>query len=190
MPIRRNHRQWQGSSASASTNRPPIVTRAQWGADESLRDKHLEKNTTVKVAFVHHTAGSNNYSAARVLLSSAGSTATTCAPSDTPTWVTTSSSTSTAPIYEGRAGSITKPVRSAATGGFNTRLAGDCRYGQLRDRASDRCVWSPESPRSPAYRLSRFYRNPFGRKTLTADVGSSRYSAGRKVQLQGDLWTP
>ena len=53
---------WSGSAASASTNKPPIVTRAQWGADESLRDKRLENNATIDVAFVHHTAGSNSYS--------------------------------------------------------------------------------------------------------------------------------
>lgn len=52
------------STAQGSTTRPAIITRAQWGADESLRDCAPSYSPTIKVGFVHHTVGSNTYSAA------------------------------------------------------------------------------------------------------------------------------
>ena len=42
---------------------PVIVTRAQWGADESLRSG-LPPYSPVKMAFVHHTASGNDYTPA------------------------------------------------------------------------------------------------------------------------------
>jgi hypothetical protein len=48
-------------SASARSYRPTIHTRAQWGADESIRRGNPGYGQ-VHVAFVHHTDGSNTYS--------------------------------------------------------------------------------------------------------------------------------
>jgi len=42
--------------------RPNIVTRAQWGADETWRDPVPRMGTTIVAGFVHHTASTNNYS--------------------------------------------------------------------------------------------------------------------------------
>ncbi len=41
--------------------RPRIVTRRGWGADESLREGGFVYTKKVKAAFVHHTASGNNY---------------------------------------------------------------------------------------------------------------------------------
>ncbi|WP_406688271.1 N-acetylmuramoyl-L-alanine amidase [Saccharopolyspora sp. ID03-671] len=43
---------------------PPVVTRAQWGADESKMTWPVEPTTT-KAAVVHHTAGTNDYTCDR-----------------------------------------------------------------------------------------------------------------------------
>ena len=43
---------------------PPIVSRAGWGADESIRRAAPRYAPNVRVAVVHHTAGSNGYTAA------------------------------------------------------------------------------------------------------------------------------
>ena len=51
-------------SAHAQTATPAIVTRAQWGADESWR-RAAPDYAAVKMAFVHHTAGGNTYTAAQ-----------------------------------------------------------------------------------------------------------------------------
>jgi len=53
-------------SAAASTPDFTIRTRAQWGADESIRDQSEPDYGSVRGAFVHHTAGSNTYAAADV----------------------------------------------------------------------------------------------------------------------------
>ena len=52
-------------SASAITYRPTIRTRAQWGADESIR-RGSPSYGQVHLAFVHHTDGSNSYAAGDV----------------------------------------------------------------------------------------------------------------------------
>ena len=51
-------------SAVAAANRPTIYTRAQWGADESIRG--TPEYGEVNGAFVHHTVNANDYSAAAV----------------------------------------------------------------------------------------------------------------------------
>jgi N-acetylmuramoyl-L-alanine amidase len=55
-----------GSTAAAAPARPQIYTRAQWGADESLREQGPPDYGQVLGAFVHHTAGTNTYSADEV----------------------------------------------------------------------------------------------------------------------------
>ncbi|QGN56666.1 FG-GAP-like repeat-containing protein [Nostocoides sp. HKS02] len=52
-------------SASAAAARPTIYTRAQWGADESMR-KAAPQYAQVQMAFIHHTDGSNSYTASQV----------------------------------------------------------------------------------------------------------------------------
>jgi hypothetical protein len=46
--------------------KPTIYSRAQWGANENLRDKSSLRYATVKTGFIHHTVNANNYSAAQV----------------------------------------------------------------------------------------------------------------------------
>jgi hypothetical protein len=51
-------------SAVAAVSRPTIYTRAQWGADESIRG--APEYGEVNGAFVHHTVNANDYTAAEV----------------------------------------------------------------------------------------------------------------------------
>jgi methionine-rich copper-binding protein CopC len=43
-------------------NSPPLITRAGWGANESIRRAAPRYADSVKFALVHHTAGTNSYS--------------------------------------------------------------------------------------------------------------------------------
>jgi len=52
-------------AAEATTTKPTIYTRAQWGADETLR-KGTPSYGQVQLGFVHHTVSSNSYSASQV----------------------------------------------------------------------------------------------------------------------------
>ena len=49
----------------AIANAPPIIPRLSWGADESIRRANPKIATAIHFAVVHHTAGSNNYTAAQ-----------------------------------------------------------------------------------------------------------------------------
>lgn len=47
--------------ASTYTSSPTIYSRAQWGADETLREQTAPSYRTIHGGFVHHTAGTNDY---------------------------------------------------------------------------------------------------------------------------------
>ncbi|MCX6397029.1 MAG: FG-GAP-like repeat-containing protein [Propionibacteriales bacterium] len=46
--------------------KPTIFSRAQWGANESLRDAGSLRYGTVKAGFIHHTVNANNYTSDQV----------------------------------------------------------------------------------------------------------------------------
>src|SRR5699024_4048071 len=46
------------------TGMPRVITRAGWGADESIRSQNPTYDDKLVAATVHHTAGANNYSQA------------------------------------------------------------------------------------------------------------------------------
>ena len=50
------------SSAMASPSKPGIITRAQWGADESIRKGGSDYAPSLKLAVIHHTATADSYS--------------------------------------------------------------------------------------------------------------------------------
>jgi hypothetical protein len=52
--------------AAAFTPKPTIYSRAQWGANEKLRDKRSLHYYEVHAGFVHHTVNANNYTRAEV----------------------------------------------------------------------------------------------------------------------------
>jgi hypothetical protein len=56
----------RAGSASAAVTTPVVYTRAQWGADESLRDPAGPSYGAVKAAFVHHTVDANGYTSSQV----------------------------------------------------------------------------------------------------------------------------
>ena len=116
------------ASASAALQ-PTIITRAQWGADESLRGS-TTLSSTVKAITIHHTAGSNTYTQDTAAAQIRGIYAY-----DTKTlgWADIAYNflvDKWERIYEGRAGSITKAVRGARDG-LQHRHHGRRRAGQL-----------------------------------------------------------
>jgi hypothetical protein len=54
------------STAHAQSVVPSIRSRAQWGADESIRTGSPSYASTISAVTVHHTASSNDYTAAEV----------------------------------------------------------------------------------------------------------------------------
>ncbi len=54
------------SAASIVTPKPMIYSRAQWGADEKVREQTAPTYAEVHGGFVHHTVNANDYTAAEV----------------------------------------------------------------------------------------------------------------------------
>lgn len=52
--------------AATYTPKPQIFSRAQWGADERLRDSSPPQYYEVRAGFVHHTVNANNYTKSQV----------------------------------------------------------------------------------------------------------------------------
>jgi hypothetical protein len=53
-------------SAMKVAPKPYIYSRAQWGANEKLREQSAPSYGTVKAGFIHHTVNANNYTADQV----------------------------------------------------------------------------------------------------------------------------
>ena len=122
------------SPATAAAAAPVIVTRSEWGADESLRNA-APSYSPVKMAFVHHTASGNIYARADAPALVRGIYA----------YHTQSLHWSDigynflvdrfGTIYEGRYGGVTRGVIGAQVYGFNTGSTGISVMGTFTDAA-------------------------------------------------------
>jgi uncharacterized protein with LGFP repeats len=129
-------RRWTPPSGVLMPGQPPaIISRADWGADESLRCGNPQYGNGVRAAVVHHTAGSNDYSP----LESAGIVKAIYAyHSKTLGWCDIAYNALVdkyGQVFEGTAGGLTKPVQGIHTGGFNRNTWGVAMMGNFDDVA-------------------------------------------------------
>ncbi|MEO6468904.1 MAG: N-acetylmuramoyl-L-alanine amidase [Acidimicrobiia bacterium] len=122
--------------AGAAAPQPGIITRAQWGADESLRLANCpegpDNDSRVVLAIVHHTGGNNNYG-----------------PGDSPAIMRGLYAYATqtlqycdmhynflvdryGQVFEGRFGGIAAAVHGAHSVGFNTNTTGIATIGNFQ----------------------------------------------------------
>jgi uncharacterized protein with LGFP repeats len=128
--------QWTPPSGVLMPGQPPsIISRADWGADESLRCGNPQYGTGIRAAVIHHTAGSNDYSP----LESAGIVkAIYTYHSKTLGWCDIAYNALVdkyGQVFEGTAGGLTKPVEGFHTGGFNRNTWGVAMMGNFDDVA-------------------------------------------------------
>ena len=128
--------QWTPPSGVTMPGQPPsIISRADWGADESLRCGTPKYDNGIRAAVVHHTAGSNDYSP----LESAGIVmAIYTYQSKTLGWCDIAYNALVdkyGQVFEGSAGGLTKPVEGFHTGGFNRNTWGVAMMGNFDDVA-------------------------------------------------------
>jgi uncharacterized protein with LGFP repeats len=171
------------STADAATARPPIITRAQWGADERLRTANPSYASTVKVAFVHHTASTNSYTAEEAAAQVRSFYA----------YHTKSLGWSDigynflvdrfGRVYEGRYGGVDRPVIGAHAGGFNSATLGVAMIGTHSTAAPTSATLSGMRDLL-AWKLSLHGRDPRGKAVLTSGGGSTaKYPAGQDVTV-------
>ena len=112
---------------------PSIISRAEWGADESLRCGSPQYDNGIRAAVIHHTAGSNDYSP----LESAGIVkAIYTYHSKTMGWCDIAYNALVdkyGQVFEGSAGGLTKAVEGFHTGGFNRNTWGVAMIGNFND---------------------------------------------------------
>ncbi len=176
-----------GDVAEASVGQPHIYTRANWGADESLRRSKCpagpDYSSTIKVGFVHHTDTSNSYSASDVPGIIRGIYAYHVKGNG---WCDIGYNfliDRFGRIWEGRYGGITRPVIGAHTGGFNTDAFGVAAIGTFTSHAPPSVMISAYQ-RLFSWKLGLHYRDPMSKDYLvSAGGGTSRYSRGTRVRF-------
>ncbi|ARR81041.1 LGFP repeat-containing protein [Mycobacterium intracellulare] len=129
-----NQTQWTPPSGVVMPGQaPPIISRAEWGADESLRCGSPQYDNGIRAAVIHHTAGSNDYSP----LESAGIVkAIYTYHSKTLGWCDIAYNALVdkyGQVFEGSAGGLTKAVEAFHTGGFNRNTWGVSMIGNFDD---------------------------------------------------------
>ncbi|MFD8098902.1 N-acetylmuramoyl-L-alanine amidase [Nocardia fluminea] len=111
-------------AAPSAAGGPPVISRGQWGADESIRCEDPTYNDGLAGVIVHHTAGRNDYTAAESAAIVRGIYAYH---SETLGWCDIGYNALVdryGQIYEGHFGGLDRPVQGAHAGGFNQNTAG------------------------------------------------------------------
>ena len=168
-------------SAVADTAQPAVLTRAQWGADESLRGTGPRYTGTPKAGFVHHTAGTNGYSEADVPRIIRGIYAYHVKGNGWSDIGYNYLVDRFGRLWEGRYGGVTMNVLGAHTGGFNVDSFAVSAIGDY-EKAAAPPVMVDSIARLMAWKLATAYRDPNGTTVLTSQGGgTSRYRAGTRV---------
>jgi uncharacterized protein with LGFP repeats len=164
--------QWTPPTAVLAPGVPPnIISRAQWGADESMRCGNPLHDNGVRAAIVHHTAGSNDYSPED---SAAIVRAVYAYHTQTLGWCDIAYNALVdkyGQVFEGRAGAITSLVEGSHTGGFNKDTWGVAMLGDFNDIPPTQ-IQLRTVGRLIGWRLGLDGVDPEGTVTLTSAGGS------------------
>ena len=160
---------------------PHIVTRAEWGADESLGDACWDPKygTRFDAVIVHHTAGSNDYTKAQAASVVRGILAYHTISRG---WCDIGYNfliDRYGTVYEGRAGGIRQPVRGAHAGDYNLNTTGISLMGNF-DIASPTRSMKHSLVQLTAWRLGTAYHGAYGHPFLY-DGRFDRISGHRDV---------
>ncbi|WP_263118994.1 N-acetylmuramoyl-L-alanine amidase [Cellulomonas sp. RIT-PI-Y] len=174
-----------GTVRTAAVAQPGIISRAGWGADESLRGCTPDYSRSMVSAAVHHTASANGYSAEAVpgLIRGFYAYHTRPEAAGGRGWCDIGYNflvDQYGRIFEGRAGGIASTVVGVHTGGFNSRTIGVAAIGDystygpsgaLGEGISQLIAWK--------FAVHRIQAN--SSVTMTSGGGASKYPAGTVV---------
>ncbi|MCW2796333.1 MAG: N-acetylmuramoyl-L-alanine amidase, family 2 [Nocardioides sp.] len=161
--------------------RPAILTRSDWGADESWRDGTPSYNSTIQQVHVHHTVNSNDYSEADVPALIRGMYR----------YHTSNLGWSDigynflvdrfGRLWVGRAGGAARPVRGAHTLGFNATSTGVSAIGNF-ELVTPTAAMLSAIVRVAAWKLDLYGRKPMGHAEVLSE-GSDKYRSRQVVDL-------
>ncbi|MFE6491215.1 peptidoglycan recognition protein [Streptomyces sp. NPDC057748] len=161
--------------------RPSIVTRKGWGADEKLRESKFVYTSTVKAAFIHHSATGNNYTCSQAPSVLRGIYRYHVKSSGWRDIGYNFAVDKCGNIYEGRAGGVTRAVLGAHTLGFNTNSMGIAVLGTFT-KSNPPAAAVNAVAKLTAWKLGLFGADPRGKTTLVSG-GGNKYKKGKKVKL-------
>jgi hypothetical protein len=170
-----------GGKRSELAGAPPIITRAGWHADESIRRAGPYYADGIHLAIVHHTAGSNSYSKSQ---SASIVRAIELYHVQGNGWNDIGYNflvDKYGQIFEGRYGGITRPVIGAHAQGFNSGSVGISLIG---DYSSTSITPAARAALVSliAWRLDLSHIDPLS-KVVRVSAGNPRYAAGTAVTL-------
>ncbi|KAA0919861.1 hypothetical protein FQ137_01610 [Dietzia sp. ANT_WB102] len=172
-----------GTNGDIAAKQPSIISRAGWGADESIRCGGTTYDSSLAAATVHHTAGSNNYTregSASVVRGIYTYHARTLGWCDVGYNVLVDKY---GQAFEGRAGGLNRNVQGAHAGGFNSNTWGISMMGDYSTVApSDATI--RKVGEIIGWRLSVAGVDPKGSDTHYSEGTSyTKYSYGTAVRL-------
>jgi len=171
------------SPAWPEGTRPPIVGRAGWQADESIRRAAPAYSSAAKVVFVHHTTSSNGYDCSQSPAIIRGEYAYHTLALGWNDIGYNFLIDRCGTVYEGRYGGVDRPVIGAQTYGFNTDSAGVAVIGTYSSTAAPPAVLASVA-RLAAWKLSLAGLAPTGTSTLVESAADSHgFVAGRSYVL-------
>ncbi|WP_438947315.1 N-acetylmuramoyl-L-alanine amidase [Streptomyces griseus] len=167
--------------------RPPITSRAGWGADESISPEEpgYLPGGKIKAVVVHHTAESNAYTCAEAPAVVRGIYAYHVKQLGWKDIGYNFLVDKCGTVYEGRKGGVDRPVQGAHAYGFNAETVGISVLGTYTDAAPPQAALLSVA-RIAAWKLGQYGVDPAGTTTLTAgDVGTNyfRKSWAKGAQL-------
>ncbi|HEY8584368.1 MAG TPA: peptidoglycan recognition protein [Capillimicrobium sp.] len=162
---------------------PPIITRAEWGADR-LKLRGTPEYGTVEMAFVHHTVNANTYGpedSAGIVLAIAKYHI------DTNRWNDVGYNflvDKYGQIFEGRAGGITQAVIGAQAQGYNAVSTGVSNIGTFEDTGQTDAALNAMA-KLIAWKLALHGAPVAGRvQVVSAGGESNKYPSGRTVTFE------
>ncbi|HVI17544.1 MAG TPA: peptidoglycan recognition protein [Gaiellales bacterium] len=167
----------------ATTLRPAIITRAGWGANESLRRAPPEYAPALKMVFVHHTDTASVYPCSDSARIVRGIYAYHVLANGWNDIGYNFLIDRCGRVFEGRYGGITRPVVGAHARGFNTGSAGIAMIGTFTStpptRAARRALRE-----LIAWRLDLAHVDPTSKVLMTTTTGNERFPPGTRLRLR------
>jgi hypothetical protein len=166
----------------AATQRPPIVPRLSWGADESIRRAPPRYAPSLRFAIVHHTAGRNGYTRAEAPAIVKGIQLYHVKGNGWNDIGYNFLVDRFGTIYEGRFGGVDRNVVGAHALGFNTGSVGAAVLGTYGSAPPSGAAQDGVA-KLLAWRLDLAHVDPASMLTVVSG-GSERYASGMPVTLR------
>src|SRR5262249_3312581 len=164
------------------TGSPPVISRSAWGADEAIRRAAPSYARSIQFAVVHHTAGSNSYTAAQSAAIVRGIEVYHVKGNGWNDIGYNFLIDKYGQVFEGRYGGVDKNVVGAHAEGFNTGSVGVALIGTYQTTAPT-AAEKTALANLLAWRLDIAHVDPLSTLTYTSG-GNARFPVGTPVFLR------